>query len=133
LAAGTGLPNLQWLSLLGLVLYIASFAIALGPLPWVMMSEIFPLHLRGPGMSAASITNWTLNFVVVLTFPVLLNELGLAGVFAIYGLVCLAGLVFTAVYVPETSGLTLEEIEAHLEGEQPLSRLRKAAVQPRPT
>ncbi len=68
-AAGTGASDLQALALVGLLLYIAAFAVAIGPLPWVMMSEIFPLHLRGPGMSAASITNWVFNFIVVLTFP----------------------------------------------------------------
>ncbi len=105
------------------MLYIASFAIALGPLPWVMMSEIFPLRLRGLGMGAASLTNWAFNFLVVLTFPVLLQTLGLAGVFSIYALVCVAGLVFTARYVPETSGLTLEEIEAHLKAGKPFRSL----------
>lgn len=122
-AAGTGAPELQWLSLIGLVLYIASFAVALGPLPWVMMAEIFPLRLRGLGMGAASLTNWGFNFLVVLTFPVLLEVLGLAGVFSIYALVCVAGLVFTARYVPETSGLTLEEIEAHLKAGKPFRSL----------
>lgn len=125
-AAGTGSDQLQVLSLVGLVLYIASFAVALGPLPWVMMSEIFPLHLRGPGMGAASLTNWGFNFLVVLTFPLLLDRLGLAGVFAIYAAVCVAGLLFTARYVPETSGLTLEEIEAHLKAGKPFHRLGEA-------
>lgn len=125
-AAGTGSDKLQALSLVGLVLYIASFAVALGPLPWVMMSEIFPLHLRGPGMGAASVTNWAFNFLVVLTFPLLLDKLGLAGVFAIYAAVCVAGLFFTARYVPETSGLTLEEIEAHLKAGRPFHRLGEA-------
>ncbi|MDF2996047.1 MAG: sugar transporter [Xanthobacteraceae bacterium] len=122
-AAGTGAAGLQWLSLIGLVLYIASFAIALGPLPWVMMAEIFPLRLRGLGMGAASLANWGFNFLVVLTFPVLLETLGLAGVFSIYALVCVAGLVFAARYVPETSGLTLEEIEAHLKAGKPFRSL----------
>lgn len=122
-AAGTGSDQLQILSLVGLVVYIAAFAVALGPLPWVMMSEIFPLHLRGPGMGAASLTNWTFNVLVVLTFPLLLDRLGLAGVFAIYAAVCVAGLFFTARWVPETSGLTLEEIEAHLKAGKPFRRL----------
>ena len=122
-ATGTGMENGQWLTLTGLVLYIASFAIALGPLPWVMMSEIFPLSVRGLGMGAASLANWGFNFLVVLTFPILLSSLGLAGVFSIYALVCVAGLFFTARYVPETSGLTLEEIEAHLKTGKPFHTL----------
>ncbi|WP_341987640.1 sugar porter family MFS transporter [Azorhizobium sp. AG788] len=125
-AAATGSPDLQILALIGLVLYVASFAISIGPLPWVMMSEIFPLHLRGPGMSAASITNWVFNFIVVLTFPVLVADIGLAGVFSIYALVCVAGVVFTARLVPETSGISLEDIEKHLKGGKPFSALARS-------
>ncbi len=125
-AAGTGSSDLQTLALIGLVLYVASFAISIGPLPWVMMSEIFPLHLRGPGMSAASITNWVFNFIVVLTFPVLVASIGLAGVFSIYALVCVAGVVFTARLVPETSGISLEDIERHLKSGKPFSALARA-------
>lgn len=130
-AAATGSAALQPLALVGLVLYIASFAVSIGPLPWVMMSEIFPLHLRGPGMSVASMANWTFNFIVVLTFPVLLDLLGLAGVFSIYAMMCVVGLIFTARYLPETSGLSLEEIEQHLKAGKPFRALgagfRKAA------
>ncbi len=129
-AAGTGSSDLQALALVGLVLYIASFAVSIGPLPWVMMSEIFPLHLRGPGMSIASITNWVFNFIVVLTFPVLVNAIGLAGVFGIYALVCVGGLLFTARLVPETSQISLEEIERHLKAGKPFSALAARAANP---
>lgn len=123
LSAWANVPGMEIVSIIGLVLYIASFAVSIGPLPWVMMSEIFPLHLRGPGMSAASLTNWAFNFVVVLTFPVLIDAIGLAGVFAIYAVVCVFGLFFTARYVPETSGLSLEEIESHLKAGRPFRTL----------
>jgi hypothetical protein len=126
LSAWANVPGMEIVSIIGLVLYIASFAVSIGPLPWVMMSEIFPLHLRGPGMSAASLTNWAFNFVVVLTFPVLIDGIGLAGVFAIYALVCVFGLFFTARYVPETSGLSLEEIENHLKAGKPFRTLAPA-------
>ena len=59
----------SWLVIVLLLLYIASFAISIGPLPHVMMSEVFPLRVRGPGMSMASISNWGFNFVVVFAFP----------------------------------------------------------------
>ncbi len=71
-----------------------------------------------------------LQLLVVLTFPVLLAKLGLGGVFAIYAAVCVAGLFFTARYVPETSGLTLEEIEAHLKAGKPFHRLGEARQAP---
>ncbi len=123
ISAWTDAPGMELVSILGLGLYIASFAVSLGPLPWVMMAEIFPLSLRGPGMGAASLTNWAFNFLVVLTFPLLIEGIGLAGVFAIYALVCVFGLFFTARYVPETSGLSLEEIESHLKAGKPFRSL----------
>ena len=59
-----------------LAVYIASFAISLGPVFWLMISEIYPLRIRGTAMSVASIANWGSNFLVALTFPVLLAALG---------------------------------------------------------
>ena len=59
----------SWIVIVMLLFYIASFAISLGPLPHVMMSEIFPLRVRGPGMSMASVSNWGFNFMVVFAFP----------------------------------------------------------------
>ena len=123
LAAAVGAESLSWLALLGLAVYIASFAVAVGPLPWVMMAEVFPLTVRGAGMSLAQITNWAFNFLVVLTFPVLVGAIGLAGVFALYALVCATGVVFTLRLVPETRGVTLEAIEAHLRSGRPLRQL----------
>ena len=67
-----------------LLLYIAFFAVSLGPLPHVLMSEIFPLRVRGQGMSMASVSNWGFNFVVVLLFPVLLAGPGLAFAFSLF-------------------------------------------------
>ncbi len=107
----------QWLdiiALVGLLVYIAAFAASLGPLPWVMMSEIFPLRVRGLGMSVATLANWGFNFLVVFSFPVLLSAFGLGGVFSLYAVMCALGVVFTLRAVPETSGVPLEEIEAHL-------------------
>ena len=62
----------DWVVIVALLLYIASFAISIGPLPHVMMSEIFPLNVRGSGMSMASISNWGFNFLVVFAFPLML-------------------------------------------------------------
>lgn len=115
--------SLDVLATVGLVLYIAAFAASIGPLPWVMMSEIFPLNVRGLGMSVASLANWGFNFLVVFSFPVLVSTLGLGGVFAIYALVCAAGVVFTVVFVPETNGVPLEEIELHLKSGRPFRAL----------
>jgi len=124
IAAATDAASLDVLAMVGLVLYIAAFAASIGPLPWVMMSEIFPLSVRGIGMSVASLTNWGFNFIVVFSFPLLVSSLGLGGVFAIYAVVCAAGIVFTLRLVPETSGVPLEDIEAHLRSGRPFRELR---------
>jgi MFS transporter, SP family, galactose:H+ symporter len=126
LGAATEAAALDVVAMVGLILYIASFAVSLGPLPWVMMSELFPLKVRGLGMSLASITNWGFNFLVVFSFPILLEHLGLAGIFAIYAFVCAVGILFTLRLVPETSGVTLEDIEEHLHSGRPLTELGQA-------
>ena len=115
----------SWVVILVLLLYIASFAISLGPLPHVMMSEIFPLRVRGPGMSMASISNWGFNFVVVFAFPLMLAGPGLAFTFTIFAVVCLGGILFTLARVPETTGHSLEAIETHLMSGQPLVALKR--------
>jgi sugar porter (SP) family MFS transporter len=114
----------DWVVIVSLAAYIASFAISLGPLPHVMMSEIFPLRVRGAGMSMASVSNWGFNFVVVFAFPLLLQGIGLAGTFVLFAVVCLAGVGFTLARVPETNGISLERIEAHLQAGRPLAQLR---------
>ncbi|MBV8193584.1 MAG: sugar porter family MFS transporter, partial [Alphaproteobacteria bacterium] len=118
----------SWLVIVMLLLYIASFAISVGPLPHVMMSEIFPLHVRGPGMSMASISNWGFNFVVVFAFPVMLAGPGLAFTFTVFAVICVGGIVFTLLRVPETTGHSLEAIEKHLNSGLPLVALGREAV-----
>jgi len=115
----------SWLVIAMLLLYIASFAISVGPLPHVMMSEIFPLRARGPGMSMASISNWGFNFVVVFAFPLMLAGPGLAFTFTLFAVICLGGILFTLLRVPETTGLSLEAIEKHLQSGRPLVALRR--------
>ncbi|KFC69272.1 MFS transporter, metabolite:H+ symporter [Bosea sp. LC85] len=130
IAAMTDAEALDLLATIGLVLYVAAFAASIGPLPWVMMSEIFPLKVRSLGMSVASLANWAFNFLVVFSFPMLVTSFGLGGVFALYAAVCAAGLIFTHLLVPETAGVSLEDIERHLESGKPLRALA-AATPPR--
>ena len=117
----------DWVVIAALLLYIAAFAISLGPLPHVMMSEIFPLNVRGAGMSMASISNWGFNFVVVFAFPLMLAEVALAFTFAVFAIICLGGVLFTLARVPETTGISLEAIEAHLKSGRPFGSLRRSA------
>ena len=108
-----------------LALYIASFAISLGPVFWLMISEIYPLSIRGSAMSVAAICNWGSNFIVALTFPVLLAALGGAGAFWLFAAIGVVAWLFVFFMVPETKGRSLEEIEADLRGAVvPASRAR---------
>lgn len=126
--AATGSQSLDVLAVVGLLGYIAAFAASIGPLPWVMMSEIFPSRVRGLAMSVTSLTNWGFNFLVVFSFPVLVAAFGLGPVFGLYAIVCAVGLFFTWKWVPETSGVTLEDIEKHLMSGQPFGSLRPGSV-----
>ena len=132
IAAAVLLPSVlpAWIVIVALLAYIASFAVSLGPLPFVMMSEVFPLRVRGPGMSMASVSNWGFNFIVVFLFPSMLSAIGLAGTFTLFAVVCLAGIGFTLMRVPETSGVSLEQIEAHLRAGHRLRALSRSDIVP---
>lgn len=103
--------------LIGIFGYIAVFAVSLGPLPWLYMSELFPLHLRSRGMALASVANWLCNFLVVFLFPVATNALGMAGTMLVFLLCCAVGALYAWRYAPETKGETLESLERRLTGE----------------
>jgi SP family galactose:H+ symporter-like MFS transporter len=96
----------------GLVIYVACFAFGLGPIFWLLISEIYPLKVRGAAMSAVTVTNWTFNLVVAVTFLTLVGAVGHADTFWLYGLVAVGAWIFFYFLVPETKGKTLEEIEA---------------------
>ena len=115
----------SWIIIAMLLLYIASFAIAVGPLPHLLMSEIFPLRVRGPGMSMASLSNWGFNFLVVFAFPLMLAGPGLAFTFTVFAVICLGGIAFTLTRVPETTGHSLEAIEKHLMSGKALGAMRR--------
>jgi MFS family permease len=105
-----------WVALLSLIVFMASFAIGLGPVFWLMISEIYPLRIRGTAMSVASIANWGSNWIVALTFPVLLATLGGAGSFWLFAVLGIVAWFFVYFRVPETKNRTLEEIEASFRG-----------------
>jgi sugar porter (SP) family MFS transporter len=103
--------SLKLLTVLSVLFYIASFAISLGPIFWLIIAEIYPLKVRGRAMSLATLSNWLFNMLVASTFLTLTERLGKAGAFWFYAAVCLIALVFCYLYVPETKGKTLEGIE----------------------
>jgi SP family galactose:H+ symporter-like MFS transporter len=97
----------------GLVVYVACFAFGLGPIFWLLISEIYPLSVRGAAMSAVTVTNWAMNLAVAVTFLTLVGALGHAGTFWLYGAIAVAAWVFFYLLVPETKGKSLEQIEAY--------------------
>ena len=103
---------LGWLTAGSLTAYVGCFAIGLGPVFWLLISEIFPLAIRARGMSIATIANWLANLVVALTFLNLIDLIGRPGVFALYAVLTFGALIFTWSMVPETKGLGLEAIDA---------------------
>jgi SP family galactose:H+ symporter-like MFS transporter len=107
------LSSLGDLAVVGLMLYVASFAIGLGPVFWLLISEIYPLRVRGLAMSIASEANWGSNLIIALTFLTLVQVLGRSGTFWLYALVGIGAWIFAFLLVPETKGKTLEEIEEH--------------------
>lgn len=117
---------LKWIGVLSLAIYIASFAIGLGPVFWLLISEIFPLSVRGQAASVATMANWLSNFVVSLTFLSLLKSLGDVWTFLLYAALSLVGLWFCFRFVPETKGVPLERIERDLRLGRPLRDLGKA-------
>ena len=106
----------MWLLVFVLV-YIASFALSVGPVVWVILSEIFPTKIRGRAMGIATICLWIANSIVSQTFPMmdenefLVEKFNHGFPFFIYGIMCVLMVIFVAKVVPETKGKTLEEIE----------------------
>jgi len=117
-ASSTLQQDYGWLALAGLVMFIASFAIGLGPVFWLMISEIFPVGLRSPAMSVCTIANWGANFLVAQTFLTLSDAITRQGVFFLYAALAVVSLVFFARRVPETKGRSLEEIQEELVGSE---------------
>ncbi|GFY81412.1 inositol transporter 1 [Actinidia rufa] len=107
--SSTGLYG--WMAVLGLALYIAFFAPGMGPVPWTVNSEIYPESYRGicGGMSAT--VNWVSNLIVAQSFLSIAEALGTGATFLILAGVAVLAFVFVAVFVPETKGLTFEEVE----------------------
>jgi SP family xylose:H+ symportor-like MFS transporter len=99
--------------------YVACFALSVGPVTWVILSEIFPTRIRGRAMAIATVCLWVANYVISQTFPMmdknkwLIDKFHHGFPFWLYGIFCVVLLVFVGKFVPETKGKTLEEIEKH--------------------
>jgi SP family sugar:H+ symporter-like MFS transporter len=99
------------LALLAANVYVMFFSLSWGPVMWVMLGEMFPNQIRGSGLAVAGFFQWTSNFAITMTFPILLRSIGLAGAYGFYTLGAAASIVFVARLVPETRSRELEEME----------------------
>ncbi len=104
------------LILFGILGFVASFAVSIGPVMWVLFSELFPNRIRGLAISFVGLINSAVSFIVQTIFPWELATLGSATTFLIYGLFAAIGLAFVLGMVPETKGKSLEELETELVG-----------------
>lgn len=108
-------PSLGLIATVCLVIYIACFALSMGPIAWILVAEVFPLQVRARGVAAATLGSGASNFLVSITFLSLIKAAGNAITFTIYGVFCIVTLIFVRFIVPETKGRSLETISARPE------------------
>jgi sugar porter (SP) family MFS transporter len=104
-----------FIAIAGLLLYTGSFAIGLGPVFWLLISEIYPVKIRGQAMSVATMANWGANFVVAVSFLTLLSAIGNAGTFFLFAGLSIVALAYFQRQVPETKNRSLQDIERDLD------------------
>lgn len=120
---GAGSSMLRWIAMGCTFTYIICFAFSLGAILWLVVSEIFPLDVRASAMGVAVFSCWFWNFVVSSTFLTLLNAMGPSGAFLLYAVMCIVSLIFCYYKVPETNGVTLEQIEENIRNRRPLREI----------
>ena len=103
--------QISWLAVLSVVIFIVMFSIGWGPLPWVLMSEIFPPRARGLACGMVTLVSWTLVFTVTYFFNQMTESLSLQGTFLFFAFSSFMSVLYTLRFVPETKGKSLEEIE----------------------
>ncbi|XP_073291702.1 D-xylose-proton symporter-like 3, chloroplastic [Primulina huaijiensis] len=108
------LGGFPFVAVAALLLYVGCYQISFGPISWLMVSEIFPLRTRGKGISLAVLTNFGSNAIVTFAFSPLKELLGAGNLFLLFGAIAVLAVVFVTVNVPETKGLSLEEIESKI-------------------
>lgn len=100
------------LALVSANLYVIFFNVSWGPIMWIMLGEMFPNQIRGTGLAVAGFAQWVANFAITMTFPILLASfLGLAGTYSIYAACSALSILFVILYVKETKGKELEQME----------------------
>ena len=124
--------SVGWLALVCLLVYIMGFAIGLGPVFWLMISEIFPLQMRGPAMAVCTMFNWGFNFLISYTFLTLTDVLTKQGAFWLYAFFGVCAVTFFVFVVPETKDRSLEQIQSDLGGDADAAMSRERSDDPVP-
>ena len=117
--------ELGWLPLGSTMLYVVAFSLGFGPVPWLMMGEIFPARIRGSAAATATAFNWSCTFLVTKYFPEVVGVFGPHTAFFAFSVICFVGIFFIIFYVPETQGQSLEDIELNLT--RPFRRISSTA------
>lgn len=113
---GTNVSAVGWLPLVCLVLFIVSFSLGFGPIPWMMMAELFSVEFRGTASGIAVIMNWCLVFIVTLCFPLMKDAIGIYSCFWFFSGFMVICVFFVFFLIPETKGKTVSQIQTILGG-----------------
>lgn len=113
---GYDVSSITWLPLASVALFIVVFSMGFGPVPWIMLGELFPNNVKGIASALTAASAWILAFAVTKGFQNLLDLLGSPTTFWLFAVMCVAGTIFTVVLVPETKGKSLEDIQLELSG-----------------
>ncbi|GLH04113.1 Uncharacterized protein GBIM_09892 [Gryllus bimaculatus] len=110
--------DIGWLPLVSVCLFIVAFSLGFGPVPWLMISELFPSNIKGRASSIACVVNWIIAFLVTKFFNDLEQAFKLGPTFWIFAGISAVGTVFVLMFVPETKGKSLAQIQRELEGDE---------------
>ncbi|XP_048878357.1 solute carrier family 2, facilitated glucose transporter member 10 [Brienomyrus brachyistius] len=105
---------MNWIILISMMAYVSAYSIGFGPMTWLVLSEIFPVWLRGRAFALASCFNWAANLIVTFSFLSLIDIVGLSWTFLLYGTIGVVAVVFIYIMLPETKGKSLQEIDKEL-------------------
>eukprot|EP00428_Durinskia_dybowskii_P070913 CAMPEP_0170414486 /NCGR_PEP_ID=MMETSP0117_2-20130122/32093_1 /TAXON_ID=400756 /ORGANISM="Durinskia baltica, Strain CSIRO CS-38" /LENGTH=256 /DNA_ID=CAMNT_0010672377 /DNA_START=95 /DNA_END=864 /DNA_ORIENTATION=- len=128
IARSQGIWAPSMLAVLALGIFIVGYSLGLGPIPWLIMSELFPTEVRGAAISIGTATNWTMSFLVTLLFEPLQSALTRQGAFLVFATVCASGFLFVLMVVPETKGKSVEQVVDELNARRRGRRARDASL-----
>ncbi|CAG7784985.1 unnamed protein product [Allacma fusca] len=111
--------GIGWLPLVSLIVFIIAFSMGFGPVPWLMMGELLPPNMKGPASALATSSNWILAFAVTLCFEDIKLAIGPEWCYWMFAIICAVGTAFVFIFVPETKGKSLDEIQEHFGAKHP--------------